>query len=262
MTFFLISFGSALGLVGIYWRKHLHMEQKGSWAKQMLQRLHLKRQAGKPAASQVEMLLLTADQQQEMKNLFMSAEAFFENGDLDEAEKLYIQVLSLDEAHLDANMRLGLIYLKKQLSKKAEAMFRKILGIAPADTLALSNLAYALYLQRNYLEAKEIYLQALELDPTRAARYINLAQVYRELKEYEAAIQAVHKAFNLDPQHNGYRLLLAEIYSDIGRHQDARMIVQNILKHESEDTSLRRTARVLLKKIDNAVNTLSAESAE
>ncbi len=245
-----LSFGSLLGLFVIYWKKHLELEQKGSWAKEMLQKLHIKRHT-KSETTQAEMLLLTPEQQKTLKDTYMSAEAFFESGDLDEAEKLYIQVLSLDDAHIDANMRLGLIYLKKQLSKKAEAIFRKVLSLMPYDPLTLSNLAYSLYLQRNYPEAKDAYLQAIELDPHRAQRYINLAQVYRELGDYESAVQTIHKAFSLEPQHNGYRLILAELYNDMGNTVSARMIVQNILKHESEDDALRKNARILLKRLDN-----------
>lgn len=252
MTFALLSFGSLLGLIAIYWRKHLQLAQNGSWAKQMFQKLHVKRQAAKPQQNtQVEMLLLTPEQQKTLKSTFMSAEAFFENGDLDEAEKLYIQVLSLDEAHLDANMRLGLIYIKKQLPKKAEAIFRKTLALSPDDPLATSNLGLALYLQRNYEEAKDVYLRAIELDPARGARYISLAHVYRELGDFTSAVQAIHKAFTVEPQQNEYRLLLAETYSDMGNHTGARTIVQNILKHESEDDTIKQNARILLRRIDN-----------
>ena len=252
MTYALLSFGSLLGLTVIYWRKHLQLVQSGSWAKQMFQKLHIKRQAAKPQQiTQVEMLLLTPEQQKTLKSTFVSAEAFFENGDLDEAEKLYIQVLSLDEAHFDANMRLGLIYIKKQLPKKAEAIFRKILATAPDDPLATSNLGMALYLQGNFEEAKDIYLRAIELDPGRGARYISLAHVYRELGDFTAAVQAIHKAFTVEPQQNEYRLLLAETYSDMGNHTAARTIVQNILKHESEDDTIRQNARILLRRIDN-----------
>lgn len=253
MTYTLLGFGSLIGLITIYWRKYLQLQQRGSWARQMFQKLHIKRQAATQAeqqATQVEMLLLTADQQKTLKATFMSAEAFFENGDLDEAERLYIQVLSLDETHPEANMRLGLIYLKKQLAKKAEAIFRKILATTPTDSLTMSNLGYALFLQRHYEEAKDIYLQAIELDPGRAGRYISLAHVYRELHDYHAAVQTIHKAFTLEPQQNEHRLLLAETYNDIGDATAAKTIVQNILKHESENNGIRHSARILLRRIE------------
>lgn len=263
MTYVLLSLGSLAAIIGIYWRKRLELEQKGSWAKQMLQKLHIKRQAANSQQeTQVEMLLLTPEQQKTLKDTFMSAEAFFENGDLDEAEKLYIQVLSLDEAHFDANMRLGLIYLKKQLAKKAEAIFRKILATHPYDPLVTSNLALALYFQRNYEEAKEVYLRAIELDPTRAPRYISLAHVYRELEDYNSAVQAIHKAFTLEPQQNEYRLLLAETYADMGNLTSAQTIVQNILKHESDDSAIRHNARILLRRIENKIAEQEAATPE
>lgn len=258
---FLISILSLACLVGIYWKRYLELQQSGSWAKQMFQKLHLKRQATKPKrAMQAEMLLLTPEQQKALRDTFMSAEAFFESGDLDEAERLYIQTLSLDDSHAEANMRLGIIYIKKQLPKKAEAIFRKILTLTPYDPLATSNLAMALYLQRNYEEAKEAYLQAIDLDGTRAARFISLAHVYRELKEYTAAIQAIHKAFTLEPQQNTYRLLLAETYLDIGNESAAKTIAQNILKHESEDSGVRKNARVLLRRIENKITESASQT--
>lgn len=253
MIYFLLGFGSAIGLVLIYWKKHLELQQKGSWAKEMLQRLHVKRVAEKQEEKeqQVEMLLLTPEQQKALKDTFMSAEAYFENGDLDEAERLYIQVLSLDDEHIETNMRLGLIYLKKQLAKKAEAIFRKILALNGKDPLALSNLGMALYMQRNFDDAKCVYQEAISLDPNRAARHISLAHVYRELEDFPSAVAAIQRAFHLDPQHNEYRLLLAETYCDMDQLVPARTIVQNILKHEGAKSALRKTARVLLKRIDN-----------
>lgn len=253
MIYFFLGFISAVGLVLVYWKKHLELQQKGSWAKEMLQRLHVKRIAEKQEEKeqQVEMLLLTPEQQKTLKDTFMSAEAYFENGDLDEAERLYVQVLSLDDEHLETNMRLGLIYLKKQLAKKAEAIFRKVLAISPKDPLALSNLGMALYMQHNFEDAKEVYREAIALDPNRAARYISLAHVYRELGDFPSAVEAIQKAFRLDPQHNDYRLLLAETYCDMEDLVPARTIVQNILKHEGAKSPLRKTARVLLKRIDN-----------
>ncbi len=262
MIYFLLGFGSAIGLALIYWKKHLELQQKGSWAKEMLQRLHVKRVTEKQEEKeqQVEMLLLTPDQQKTLKDNFMSAEAYFENGDLDEAERFYIQVLSLDDEHVETNMRLGLIYLKKQLAKKAEAIFRKVLTISQQDPLALSNLGMALYMQRNFEEAKNVYKEAIALDPHRAARHISLAHVYRELEDYPSAVNAIQNAFHLDPQHNDYRLLLAETYCDMGDLVPARTIVQNILKHEGAKSPLRKTARVLLKRIDNKSGVEETES--
>lgn len=259
MGYFLLGFVSVLGIGCIYWRKYLQLQQKGFWASAMLQKLHIKRAA---APKQVEMLLLTPEQQKTLKDAFISAEAFFESGDLDEAERLYIQVLSLDDTHLETNMRLGLIYLKKQLAKKAEAIFRKVLTLSAKHPLALSNLGFALYLQKNFEEAKFVYQQAIAADSNRAGRYISLAHVYRELGEYEEAIKSIQKALSLEPQYNEYRLLLAETYCDMNQLSPARTIAQNILKHEPPKGVLRRSARVLLKRIDNRLYTEEAKEAQ
>lgn len=249
--YFLLALGSFIGIVLVFLRRERIMQQKDSWAKYMLRRLHVKRKA--PAETeQVQMVLLTPDQEKQLRDTLTSADAYFESGDLDEAERLYIQVLVLHDANHEANVRLGLIYLKKQLPKKSEAIFRKVLALGgPKDPLVLSNLAFALFLQRNFEEAKEVYKEAIALDPNRSQRYISLAHVYRELEDYPSAVKMIQKAFSLDPQQNEYRLLLAETYFDMGRADDAEKIVQNILKHEDRGSALRRSARVLLKRVEN-----------
>ncbi len=186
----------------------------------------------------------------EIRDNFRSAEAFYAAGDTDQAERLYVQILSLDENHVDANTRLGIIYLKKNLPLKAEALYRKLLSLAPENAAHYSNLALSLYYQRRLEEAREMYLKAIELDGKRPQRFINLAQVYRDLKEHEKALEAAITACSLGQNNNEYKFALAEIYRDLGKLPEAREIVQIILREEPSESPIRPAARILLKLLE------------
>lgn len=250
MGYFFLSGISLAGLGVVYWHRFAVMQRR-TWTQRLLDKLHIKRSEAPVETEQTTMVLLTPEQQEMLKESLMSADAYFECGDLDEAERLYIKVLSLDEHNEEANSRLGLIYLKKGLPKKAEAIFRALMARTGENEVLLSNLAFALFLQHNLDEACRYYEAAIALDGSRSSRHANLAQVYRELGRYDDAIRSLQKTLSLDPQHNEYRLLLAETYCDAGMLDLAQTIARNILKHEDGKSPLRRAARVLIKRLEN-----------
>lgn len=69
------------------------------------------------------------------------ADAFFDSGDMETAERLYVQVLSLDSCSINACVKLGTIYIQKAFFAKAEAMLKQVLDIEPDHEAAKNLLA-------------------------------------------------------------------------------------------------------------------------
>ena len=253
MFYFILAIISALGLLFIYFRRaksyRLLLMDKALTPDVGILIPHEEEMT----AERAEMFSKTIPihEHLEMKEIFRKGESFFLAGDSDEAEKLFIRVLSIDEHHEEAHVRLGLIYLKKDLPTKAEAVYRKLLGLDSMNPTYHSNLALGLYMQRRMEEARDAYLKAIELDPGKANRYINLAQVYRDLGSYDLALEAVEMALQIS-QNNQYHLIFSEILCDMGRMDEAREIIQKALQEESQESELRPVARLLLKKIEKA----------
>lgn len=148
----------------------------------------------------------------QIKIILWKAQRHFDSGALEEAEKAFSEVLALDEEHVDAMSKLGLIYLKRDVPEKAEKIYKKLSYNFPNEACYFSNLGLALYTQKKLAEALEVYQIALQLDNTRAARFISLAHVLRELGKIEEAIANVKRAIEFEKSNIDYLLLLAELY--------------------------------------------------
>jgi Flp pilus assembly protein TadD len=87
-------------------------------------------------------------------------------GKLADAETSLRQCLVLATDHARGHNNLGMVLGRTNRSEEALAEFR-LAGCTEAD--AYSNLAYALTLERHWLEARSCYERALAADPTSAA---------------------------------------------------------------------------------------------
>lgn len=160
--------------------------------------------------------------------LWQEVEKKINKGDQHEAKTLLIQIISLDDKHVEANKKLGCIYLMNNDDAKAEFVFRKALEVSP-DPALLANLALALYKQKKMREAAEYYEKALEVDDTRAARFANLAQVYEEMGDRKKAYKNFQKAHFLDPKNIEYLLILVNFLKEEDDKLKVRELLDKIL---------------------------------
>lgn len=165
----------------------------------------------------------------DMRKLMKKGEFHFARKEFDEAENYFINITSIDETNLDANLHLGLIYLEGENFSKAEFFFHKLINLKK-DPLYYSNLALCLYKQGRLLEAAEAYENALALDNKRAARFASLAQVYRELNNDEKALFNFEQASKKAPRNLDYLWALTEYYQKLGRDEDVTRIARKVLE--------------------------------
>ncbi len=164
----------------------------------------------------------------DIRRLFKKGEYHLSRKEYIDAEKFFIQVLAIDETHLDANLQLGVTYLGQEIYSKAEFFFHKLVNLKK-DPVYYANLGLALYSQGRLLEAAEAYENALSLDDSRAARYANLAHVYRELNNDEKALKNFELASRKSPRNKDYLNILIEYYQKIGRVEDAQKSAKRLL---------------------------------
>ncbi len=154
--------------------------------------------------------------------VFKRGEIYLEKGDLQNAEKSFIQCLAEDPGRTEAYHKLGLIYLRLEMYGKAESIYRKLAANFQTEAIYLSNLGMALYQQKKLEEAKGFYIQAVELDGSRPGRFFSLGQILNELEDYEQALNHFQKALALDPKNVGYLLTLTQFYMDRHLFNDAK----------------------------------------
>src|SRR3989338_8665971 len=93
-------------------------------------------------------------------------------------------------------------------SRKAEELYRNVIGINPNDAVAHNNLGVALRKDpARVSEAETEYLKAIQLDPSLYIAYGNLSSLYQERRDYDAAISITLRLIEANPQlayaHNG-----------------------------------------------------------
>lgn len=167
----------------------------------------------------------------EINIAYRKADMHFAKGEHEEAEKVFIKVLALDDGHMDANLKLGLVYLQKGEAAKAEFFFNKLLEIKK-DPIFLSNLALALYQQKRLQEAAEAYEQAIGLDPRRESRFVSLAHVYRELGDDQKSLENMERAADLAPRNTEYLFTITDGYITQGEDEKALATLERILMIE------------------------------
>ncbi len=163
------------------------------------------------------------------KRAFKQADVHFAKGDYGLAEKFLLQVLSFDNDHLDANSKLGLLYLHQENLPRAEFFFQKLIDLKESP-MYLSNLALVLYQQKRLEEAAKLYERAIELDSKRAARFVSLAHVYNELGEMEKALSAFEEASRLEPRDLDYLWVLVDYYEKFSKVDEIVRTLKRVLE--------------------------------
>lgn len=152
----------------------------------------------------------------DLTRAYRIADMHFARGNLEEAEKWFINVLAFDPNHSESLNRLGVIYIQQGNARRAEILYRKLLSITQKESAYYCNYGRCLYNQKRPQEAIEAYDNALKLDSSRPSRFVSVGQIYYELKDYVKALSYFVKALDLDPQNKEYLSITAELAELVG----------------------------------------------
>ena len=176
-------------------------------------------------------------------------------GRLDEAERIYRQVLQQEPDDPDALQLLGLIERDRGRHERAVELIGRAAGLRPGVSAYRSKLGLALRGAGRPAEAAAAYRTAIELDPSSADDHVGLGQVLKELGELDEAIAAYHAAIRIDPSlaaahaHLGFAMAVAgDLDAAIGCYRRAialeprspglhSQLLQTFLYHPGYDAS-------------------------
>ncbi len=108
---------------------------------------------------------------------------------------------------------LGLAYMEEHKLEEAEKEFKKVIELAPDESLGYANLGIVYLRMGNYKEAEKQLLKAKELDPEDADIRLNLSKVYELKHEKEKSISELKESIEIKPDHIKSLYSLAETYS-------------------------------------------------
>jgi protein O-GlcNAc transferase len=205
--------------------------------------------------------------------VFAAALRHHQTGRLEEAERLYRQVLQTDPQHADALHFLGVIAhqrgrheaalellsaaitqngrvasfhnnlgnVLKALGRLDEAVasYRRALTLKPESAEAHANLGSALYAQGRLEPAAAAYRQSLLLKPGSAETYNNLGNTLQAQGKLDEAVAAYARALELKPQYAEAHGNLGNVSKAQGRLEDAQAAYRRALALNPDDADAR-----------------------
>jgi predicted TPR repeat methyltransferase len=194
---------------------------------------------------------------------------FQKNGQLAEAENLYIKILSVAPDHPDAlhfagilahqlgrsnegidlierslelypdradcYSNLGIIFKTLGRVDEAAAAYSRAIALDPHHPNAHSNLGVLLRAQGKVEESEAAYRKAIALDPGHIDAWHNLGVLLASQRRTQEAVVCYCKVTTLSPQHSSARRLLALAHCTLGQPEKAVAIFESWLAEEPDN---------------------------
>lgn len=127
-----------------------------------------------------------------------------EHGENFSAEFEYGNALEVDVDNVRANFGIGLTYLARGDTDKAENIFTRLVNLEGAFEEEHKHLfnEFGINLRKSkmFSQSLEYYIRALKLSKHDENLYINIARVYLELKNYVRCAEYLYRALQVAPQ--------------------------------------------------------------
>lgn len=164
------------------------------------------------------------------RKLLALAAKHHKEGRLEEAERIYREVLKQNPKHVDALRLLAMVAASAKRFDDAERLLRKVIGIAPDYVLAITDLARILKEQDRFEEAIEYFKKAIAINPNNPNTHYLLAATYSPAALNLEAVKAYRKTLELAPEHAGALLGLGNALKTVGRQEEAIKAYQDCIR--------------------------------
>ncbi|MFA6523790.1 MAG: tetratricopeptide repeat protein [Candidatus Peribacteraceae bacterium] len=181
---------------------------------------------------------VSAIEMQQVRSLVRQAEKALAQNKIEDAERLFIQALTVQPHALDVQAQLAKLYLTSGRENKAEALYKELLG-QRQDVSFFSNLGLAYYRQAKYVEACQSYQEALNREPQAPERSFALGRACIAAHRFEEAAPLLEKASVRLSRDTTLLHLLAECYMQLGHSDKAEETYRRINKLEPYDEEVK-----------------------
>jgi len=144
------------------------------------------------------------DDVSEIDELFLEAEEYKKEEKYDEAEKIYIRIISLDSKNVSAFKMLGQLYLTEGKTQEAKETLEHVLKLTKEDADVYSNLADVAKENGQMERAKKHYTESIKLNSENAQNYFNLAEIQQSLNSLKEATKNMKEALKIEPKNPKY----------------------------------------------------------
>ena len=124
-----------------------------------------------------------------------------QKNNLNDAIKLYNQVLEINPHDVNSYFNLGLIFNDSNNYERAINCYNKVITIDPDYLNAHINLGAIFFNSKEYQKAIKHYEKIIEIDPNHESAHNNLGAIFQGLKKYSKAINYFKKVIDINPNH-------------------------------------------------------------
>ena len=176
----------------------------------------------------------------EMDDALNNGDKFREKGEGFSAEYEYSNALKLDVENVRANFGIGLTYLARGETGKADNIFDRLVHLDAAFEEEHKHLFndFGISLRKNkmYEQAVEYYSRALELTTADENLHINMARALLEKQDYPGCLEHLFAALRLSPENETVLKFLSWMDSNNLVPKESAAQVQAILAAHAPET--------------------------
>lgn len=147
--------------------------------------------------------------------MFQKAADLQQAGALNEAEKIYRQILQAAPNNADVLNMLGLIAQTRGLHQEACTYFFQAMQTAPHHFPLYFNAAISLIAEQKYVQAQEALAQVIKLKPDLKEAYFELGNISWQQNNLPAAADYFTQALQIDQNYREAQTNLAEVLGDV-----------------------------------------------
>ena len=156
-----------------------------------------------------------------INQIFNQALTAHQEGKLEEAERLYREILKVQPEHLDTNNNLAVILEHHNKLEEAEKYYRKAIELNPKIAESYNNLGATLGQLNRLIEAEASCKRAIELKPDYAEAHFNLGLIKDNQGKLEQAEKYYRKAIELKSDFAEAHNNLGIIFHKLDRFEEA-----------------------------------------
>ena len=172
------------------------------------------------------MVNMDNNQVQRIKELFNLAVKNHTSNNIEEAQKLYKEVLKINPNHSNALNNLGIISYNLGDNRKAVNYYQKAITSDQNNSNAYNNLGVVFKILGEEHKAKDCYERAIKINPNYADAYNNLGIIFYSSGNNQKAKDCYEKAIEIDPNNinflnNVINLALSIGFADLSKNNIA-----------------------------------------
>jgi tetratricopeptide (TPR) repeat protein len=125
-------------------------------------------------------------------------EILMEKGELKEAEKIFRQVVAMEDRYYPSHFHLAMVLERQQQYQEAIAEYKRAIELKPTEAAPYHNIGSILTSIGNNEDAERFFIQALKVDPGQYVTRIKLAELYWNGKNIDKAAEQLKLASEID----------------------------------------------------------------